>query len=225
MMVQIRTLFFAVLLLFSFALPSQADLSMAAADYDKILYFPSDRYPETADHIQDAIAAGHPDVCTIDRDGADERREEALKDYPPKEGYDRDEWPMAMCEEGGAGSDVRYIDPSDNRGAGAWVGNQLEDDPDGTRVKFIVQWIEKDRPTGAVLFFIPVCITNDQIYAVLRPVYFISRPISLKAKIPSEGEWVAIKKRAAGTVDITGVLATNVGIFECFRIRLSYTYM
>jgi len=46
---------------------------------------------------------------------------------------------MAMCLEGGAGADVRYISPSDNRGAGAWVSNQLEDYPDGTRVKFIVQ--------------------------------------------------------------------------------------
>jgi len=41
--------------------------------------------------------------------------------------------------EGGAGADVKYISPSDNRGAGAWVSNQLEDYPDDTRVKFIVQ--------------------------------------------------------------------------------------
>jgi hypothetical protein len=80
-----------------------------------------------------------PDVCTIERDGADERREESLAPYPPISGYDRDEWPMAMCLEGGAGADVRYISPSDNRGVGAWVSNQLEDYPDGTRVKFIVQ--------------------------------------------------------------------------------------
>jgi hypothetical protein len=34
---------------------------------------------------------------------------------------------MAMSREGGAGADVRYIDPSDSRGAGASVGNALED--------------------------------------------------------------------------------------------------
>ena len=31
-----------------------------------------------------------------------------------------------MSDEGGAGADVRYIDPSDNRGAGATMGNALE---------------------------------------------------------------------------------------------------
>ncbi|MDM5337534.1 NucA/NucB deoxyribonuclease domain-containing protein [Fictibacillus enclensis] len=111
----------------------------AAAAYDQTLYFPLSRYPETGDHIRDAIAAGHPAVCTIDRDGADQRREESLAGYPTKTGYDRDEWPMAMCEEGGYGADIRYISPSDNRGAGAWVGNQVESYPDGTKVLFIVQ--------------------------------------------------------------------------------------
>jgi hypothetical protein len=32
----------------------------------------------------------------------------------------------AMSAKGGAGADVRYIDPSDNRGAGATMGNALE---------------------------------------------------------------------------------------------------
>ena len=31
-----------------------------------------------------------------------------------------------MVAEGGARADVRYIDPSDNRGAGATMGNALE---------------------------------------------------------------------------------------------------
>jgi len=80
----------------------------------------------------DAIAAGHSDVCTMDRDGAEERREESLAGIPAKTGYDCDAWPMAMSEEGGAGASVRYVTQSDNRGAGAWVGNQ-----DGTRVLFL----------------------------------------------------------------------------------------
>jgi hypothetical protein len=48
---------------------------------------------------------------------------------------------MAMCLEGGAGP-MSVTSPhriSDNRKAGAWVSNQLEDYPDGIRVKFIVQ--------------------------------------------------------------------------------------
>lgn len=111
----------------------------AAAAYDYTLNFPSSRYPETADHIRDAIADGHSAICTIDRPGADARRADSLKGVPTKSGYDRDEWPMAMCLEGGTGADIRYVTPSDNRGAGSWVGNQLDDYPDGTRVKFIVQ--------------------------------------------------------------------------------------
>lgn len=110
-----------------------------AASYDKVLYFPLSKYPQTGDHIRDAIAAGHSSICTIDRGGTDERRAASLAPYPTKPGYDRDEWPMAMCEEGGAGADVRYISPSDNRGAGAWVGNQVSGYPDDTRVKFIVR--------------------------------------------------------------------------------------
>ncbi|MET3208967.1 UNVERIFIED_CONTAM: hypothetical protein ABIC26_001907 [Paenibacillus sp. PvR008] len=108
----------------------------AAAEYT--LNFPTSRYPETGAHIKDAIATGYSSVCTIDRDGAEENRRESLKGYPTKKGYDRDEWPMAMCAEGGAGADIRYISPSDNRGAGSWVSHQVEDYPDGTRVKFIV---------------------------------------------------------------------------------------
>ncbi|MCY7901977.1 DNA-entry nuclease [Bacillus inaquosorum] len=107
--------------------------------YDETIVFPSDRYPETAKHIKDAINEGHSDVYTIDRDGAEERREQSLKDVPPKTGYDRDEWPMAMCKEGGEGASVEYISPADNRGAGSWVGHQLTDYPDGTKVLFTIQ--------------------------------------------------------------------------------------
>lgn len=109
----------------------------AAAGYT--LEFPISRYPETGAHIRDAIAAGHSAVCTIDRDGAEENRKESLKGYPTKKGYDRDEWPMAMCAEGGAGADIRYITPSDNRGAGSWVSHQLDKYADGTKVRFIVK--------------------------------------------------------------------------------------
>ncbi|WP_445675580.1 NucA/NucB deoxyribonuclease domain-containing protein [Pseudomonas entomophila] len=48
---------------------------------------------------------------------------------------DRDEWPMAMFEEGGKGASVRHIDPSDNRGAGSSIGNILSDLPNGTKIK------------------------------------------------------------------------------------------
>jgi hypothetical protein len=42
------------------------------------------RYPESTDHIEDAIAAGHPALLHIDRENADQNREEALEGWPPR---------------------------------------------------------------------------------------------------------------------------------------------
>lgn len=127
------------------------------------LVFPADKYPETAAHIAAAIQNGHPAVCTIDRDGADDNRSKSLAGIPTISGYDRDEWPMAMCAEGGAGASVAYVELSDNRGAGSWVGNALEEYPDGTKVAFAilgidtkgVQLIETEKPkepVGSVVY-------------------------------------------------------------------------
>jgi hypothetical protein len=84
-------------------------------------------YPETTDHWMDAIDAGQPSLLHIDRADEVQHRDESLANFPPRSGYDRDEYPPAMSEEGGFGSDVRYIDPSDNRGSGSVMGNALED--------------------------------------------------------------------------------------------------
>ena len=86
----------------------------------------SSRYPETTDHIADAIAAGQPALLHIARDEEEANRAASLAPWPPRTGFDRDEYPPAMSDEGGAGADVRYIDPSDDRGAGATMGNALE---------------------------------------------------------------------------------------------------
>lgn len=101
--------------------------------------FPSDKYPEVADHIRDAIRKGKPNTCTIDRNGAKQNRAESLKNVPTKKGYDRDEFPMAMCEEGGEGADIRYIKPKENRGAGSWFSNKVEKYPNGTVVTIEVK--------------------------------------------------------------------------------------
>jgi len=114
------------------------DYKSASTDYDAVINFPAERYPETAAHIKSAIAKGESAICTIDRKGADKNREESLANIPTKKGFDRDEWPMAMCAEGGKGADIEYVTPSDNRGAGSWVSNQLEKYTDGTRVLFVI---------------------------------------------------------------------------------------
>lgn len=103
------------------------------------LEFPVGKYPETGQHMKDAIQTGASPVCTIDREDAAEHRKESLDGVPTKKGYDRDEWPMAMCAEGGSGANIEYITPKDNRGAGSWVSHPLEGYPDGTRVEFVVK--------------------------------------------------------------------------------------
>ncbi len=84
------------------------------------------RYPETTDHFQDAIEDGQPALLHVDRENAELHRDQSLENWPPRTGYDRDEYPPAMSREGGYGADIRYIDPSDNRGAGSVMGNALE---------------------------------------------------------------------------------------------------
>ena len=93
-------------------------------------------FPETAQHIQDAIKNGHPDIVTISRLKATERRAESLKDIATKKGFDRDEWPMAIFKEGGKGASIRYISPSDNRGAGAAIMHALKGKSKDIRVLF-----------------------------------------------------------------------------------------
>ena len=101
-----------------------------AGDVKKV-YIDPDKYPEQAQHIADAQESGQPSVLTVDRQGAKENRKESLAGVPTSPGKDRDEYPPAISQEGGAGASVRPINSSDNRGAGASMGNQLRDVPDG----------------------------------------------------------------------------------------------
>lgn len=93
-------------------------------------------YPGSTDHIADAQAAGQPSLLHIDRVNADRHRDESLEGIPTKAGYDRDEYPPAMSAEGGYGADVRYVESSDNRGAGSSMGNQLEEFCNGQPFRF-----------------------------------------------------------------------------------------
>ncbi len=95
-------------------------------------------YPESAQHIEDAQAAGQPSELTIDRSGAAARRAQALRGYPTQSGLDRDEYPGAMFQEGGKGSSVRYISSSDNRGSGASIGSQCGNLGDGAIVRILI---------------------------------------------------------------------------------------
>ncbi|MEU5942367.1 polymorphic toxin-type HINT domain-containing protein [Micromonospora sp. NPDC047548] len=95
-------------------------------------------HPESAQHIEDAQAAGHPDIVTINRAGAYQNRKDSLRGHKKVPGKQLDEYPPAMFEEGGTGASVRAIDGSDNGGSGARIGNLLRAYPDGTLVKISV---------------------------------------------------------------------------------------
>ncbi|MEB9408825.1 NucA/NucB deoxyribonuclease domain-containing protein [Bacillus cereus] len=118
---------------------NHAKQTSGSQDVAQVIEFPSNKYPETGAHIKEAIEKGKTDICTIDRKGAADRRKKSLAGVPTKKGYDRDEYPMAMCKEGGSGADIKYIKPADNRGAGSFIGNKVDNLPDGAQVKIVVK--------------------------------------------------------------------------------------
>lgn len=111
----------------------------AAGSAAKDVVIPSRRFPETAAHIRDAQAAGHPSVLTIARGGADANRSAAQAGHASVLGKQLDEYPPAMFREGGAGASIRPVTPRDNMGAGACIGNQCRGLPDGARVRIVVE--------------------------------------------------------------------------------------
>jgi hypothetical protein len=62
-------------------------------------------------------------------------RRASLRGKKGKKGFDRDEWPMAMFKEGGAGASVRNINPSQNRSMGSRIGALCRGLPRGTEVR------------------------------------------------------------------------------------------
>jgi hypothetical protein len=109
------------------------------ADNITIVKIDKVKYPEAAKHIEEAKAAGHPDILTVDREGAKANRRKSLKGTNTKPKLDRDEYPPAMFKEGGTGASVKHINPSQNRGAGKSMGHQLKDVPKGGKVKIITK--------------------------------------------------------------------------------------
>lgn len=90
-------------------------------------------FPYSTQHIDDARRLhGQPWVLTLDRPGANQRRDAATRNFPRVAGQQPDEYPPAIAREGGAGADVRNIPSGDNQGAGASMGNQLRGQPDGS---------------------------------------------------------------------------------------------
>jgi RHS repeat-associated protein len=113
-----------------------------------IINLSKSKYPEAARHIDEAIKSGLPNKLTIDRNGAQANRAASLKGYSKVPGMDLDEYPPAMFKEGGEGASVKPINSSDNRGAGAYIGNKLRKYPDGTKVTIAVDDDDNDNTPG-----------------------------------------------------------------------------
>ena len=90
------------------------------------------RYPAALAHIHKAIKAGWPSVLRIHRKGAEQRRARALRGWPTRRGYDRDEWPMAMGRRTWK-AHVAYVPSAQNRGAGSTISLKLRRYCDGVR--------------------------------------------------------------------------------------------
>ena len=97
-----------------------------------------EKYPESAKHIEDAIKNGQPRELTINRSGAKSNIKASLKGISKVSGKDLDEYPFAMCKEGGKGTHVRAIKRSDNRGSGSFIGHKLRGLPDGATFEIII---------------------------------------------------------------------------------------
>ncbi|ATL45729.1 hypothetical protein COR50_00340 [Chitinophaga caeni] len=85
---------------------------------------PEKLFPNIYKNLLKSLANGKPMTITYDanRQNARQRRREALKNTPPKAGYDRDEYQYASTKEGGKGADVNYVPTSENRKQGGLIG-------------------------------------------------------------------------------------------------------
>jgi hypothetical protein len=115
--------------------PEQAGCTRAAklvvVDLDDV------KHRHILDHVFDARRNGKPRILHIRRDEAVANRRASLKGIPTKPGFDRDEYPPAMSNEGGKGADVRYVRSSENRSAGSVMRRQLAPYCDAQR--FIIE--------------------------------------------------------------------------------------
>lgn len=76
-------------------------------------------------HVFDARRNGQPRVLHIFREEGPANRRESLRGIPTRPGFDRDEYPPAMTDEGGKGASARYIGSGENRSAGGVMKGQL----------------------------------------------------------------------------------------------------
>ena len=111
--------------------------------------FSAAKYPNIMRHFRAAVRKGWPRVLTINRSGADQRRDRLLQGIPTRPGFDRDEYPPAMGRGAGAavrGTDptgwmasVQYVRSSENRSHGSTLGAALRRFCNGVRFRYVFE--------------------------------------------------------------------------------------
>ena len=103
------------------------------------VYLDPSRYPYSVHHAKVAFAEGQPRVWHLDRADAEEHREADLAGMETNSEMDIDEMPPAATRESAGGkANVEYIPASDNRGAGASMGDQLRGYCEGQAWKLVL---------------------------------------------------------------------------------------
>lgn len=96
--------------------------------------------PKSAEHAADAQRRGFSRLGTIDRDGAEARGRQSLRNsgLPTKPGFDRDEYPPKVFLENGGRASVCYVPSADNQLAGSLLGGQTRVFENGDTVELVV---------------------------------------------------------------------------------------
>ena len=98
--------------------------------------FSKTKYPNIRRHYLAAVREGWPRVLTLNRSGADRRRDRLLAGIATHRGMDRDEYPPAVAR-GSYRADVAYVPSSENRSHGSTMGLKLRRYCDGTRFRYV----------------------------------------------------------------------------------------
>jgi hypothetical protein len=113
------------------------------------IVFSASEYPNIRRHFRRAVhRRGWPVKLVVNRRGADARRDRLLRDFPTREGFDRDEYPPAVGRGRGSGlergrnprgwrGDVRHVPSSENRSHGAVLGARLAPYCDGVKFRYV----------------------------------------------------------------------------------------
>jgi hypothetical protein len=98
--------------------------------------FSKTKYPNIRRHYLAALRDGWPKVLTVNRSGADSRRDRLLRPIATRPGMDRDEYPPAVAR-GSDRADVAYVPSSENRSHGSTMGLKLRRYCNGTRFRYV----------------------------------------------------------------------------------------